>query len=79
MKEIGTFEAKTHLSALLDEVARGVEVVITRRGVAVARLIPAASPRRTGVGDPIARAKAFAKGQSLGHVSWKKLRDEDRS
>ena len=41
MKEIGTFEAKTHLSALLDEVARGVEVVITRRGVAVARLVPA--------------------------------------
>ena len=78
MKEIGTFEAKTHLSALLDEVARGVEVVITRRGVAVARLVPAASPRRTGVGDPIARAKAFAKGQTLGQVSWKKLRDQGR-
>ena len=59
MKEIGTFEAKTHLSALLDEVARGAEVVITRRGVAVARLVPAGSPRRAGTGDPIARAKTF--------------------
>ena len=78
MKEIGTFEAKTHLSALLDEVARGAEVVITRRGVAVARLVPAASRRRAGVGDPIARAKAFAKGQTLGQVSWKKLRDAGR-
>ena len=78
MKEIGTFEAKTHLSALLDEVARGVEVVITRRGVAVARLVPAGSPRRTGTGDPIARAKAFAKGQTLRRLSWKKLRDEGR-
>ncbi len=78
MKEVGTFEAKTHLSALLDEVARGVEVVITRRGVAVARLVPAASPRRTGVGDPTARAKAFAKGQKLGRQSWKKIRDEGR-
>jgi len=78
MKEIGTFEAKTHLSALLDEVARGIEVVITRRGVAVARLVPAGAPRRTNAGDPVARAKAFAKGQTLGRLSWKKLRDDGR-
>ena len=78
MKEIGTFEAKTHLSALLDEVARGVEVVITRRGVPIARLVPAGSPRPSGAGDPIARAKAFAKGQTLGRLSWQKLRDEGR-
>ncbi len=78
MKEIGTFEAKTHLSALLDEVARGVEIVITRRGVAVARLVPAGASRRTGAGDPIARAKAFAKGQRLARLSWKKFRDQGR-
>ena len=78
MKEVGTFEAKTHLSALLDEVAGGAEVVITRRGVAVARLVPASAPRRSGAGDPIVRAKAFAKGQTLGRLSWKKLRDEGR-
>jgi prevent-host-death family protein len=77
-KQIGTFEAKTHLSALLDEVARGVEVVITRRGVAIARLVPADSPRRSGAGDPIARARAFAKGQTLGRLSWKGLRDAGR-
>ena len=78
MKSIGTFEAKTHLSALLDEVAEGAEVVITRRGVAVARLVPAGAPRRSGAGDPYARARNFAKGQTLGRVSWKKLRDEGR-
>ena len=78
MREIGTFEAKTHLSALLDEVARGEEIVITRRGVAVARLVPAGSARRTVAGDPIARARAFAKGQTLGRLSWQKLRDEGR-
>jgi prevent-host-death family protein len=78
MKEVGTFEAKTRLSALLDEVASGVEVVITRRGVAIARLVPAGSPRRSGIGDPIARAKAFAKKQTLAPISWKKLRDEGR-
>jgi prevent-host-death family protein len=78
MKEIGTFEAKTHLSALLDEVARGAEIIITRRGIAVARLVPAGAARRSGAGDPIARAKAFAKGQTLERLSWMKLRDEGR-
>ncbi|HWH82325.1 MAG TPA: type II toxin-antitoxin system prevent-host-death family antitoxin [Burkholderiaceae bacterium] len=78
MKEVGTFEAKTHLSALLDEVARGAEVTITRRGVAVARLVPAEAAPRSPAGDPIARAKAFAKHQSLGRLSWKALRDEGR-
>jgi prevent-host-death family protein len=78
VKEIGTFEAKTQLSALLDDVARGVEIVITRRGVAVARLIPTNALRPGAVGDPIARAKAFAKQQTLGRLSWKTLRDEGR-
>ena len=78
MKAVGTFEAKTHLSALLDEVAGGAEVVITRRGVAVARLVPAHTPRRSVKGDPTLRAKAFAKQQTLGRVAWKTLRDEGR-
>jgi prevent-host-death family protein len=40
MKTVGLAEAKTHLSALLDAVEAGDEVVITRRGQAVARLVP---------------------------------------
>ncbi len=40
---VGTSEAKNRLSELLDEVAKGTEVVITRRGTPVARLIPAAT------------------------------------
>ena len=39
--EIGAFEARTKLSALLDPVEAGEEVVITRRGRPVARLISA--------------------------------------
>lgn len=39
MKQIGIFEAKTHLSALLDEVEKGGEVTITRHGKPVARLV----------------------------------------
>ncbi|MGQ0617886.1 MAG: type II toxin-antitoxin system Phd/YefM family antitoxin [Acidimicrobiia bacterium] len=45
-KSVGVHEAKTHLSRLLDEVAAGDEVVITRRGIEVARLVPARRPSR---------------------------------
>lgn len=50
-KSVGVHEAKTHLSRLLEEVAVGGEVVITRRGEAVARLAPMSPPvpRRLGI------------------------------
>ena len=48
MREIGTFEAKTHLSALLEEVARGETIVITKRVRAMARLTPPEEPDRDG-------------------------------
>jgi prevent-host-death family protein len=41
MTSVGAFEAKTHFSRLLERVERGEEIVITRRGKAVARLVPA--------------------------------------
>ena len=44
--EIGAYEAKTHLPALLDRVARGESIIITRRGKPVAELRP------LGGGDP---------------------------
>ena len=37
---IGAFEAKTHLSQLLDKVQNGNEIVITKRGKPIARLVP---------------------------------------
>ena len=54
--EVSTFEAKNRLSALLAEVERGVEVTITRRGVPVAKLVPA------GPGFDRARARRAAAG-----------------
>jgi prevent-host-death family protein len=39
-KSVGVHEAKTHLSRLLEDVAAGEEVVITRRGEEVATLVP---------------------------------------
>jgi prevent-host-death family protein len=50
-KSVGVHEAKTQLSRLLEQVAAGEEVVITRRGEAVARLVPTQGPpaRRLGI------------------------------
>lgn len=36
----GVFDAKNRLTALLDQVEGGAEIVITRRGHPVARLVP---------------------------------------
>jgi prevent-host-death family protein len=48
MRRIGAYEAKTHLPRLLDEVAGGQVITITKHGVAVAVLGPvSASPTRT--------------------------------
>jgi prevent-host-death family protein len=40
MREVGSFEAKTHLSELLAAVEAGETVTITRRGKPVAQLVP---------------------------------------
>jgi prevent-host-death family protein len=39
-KTVGAYEAKTHLPALLKQVERGKEIVITRRQRPIARLVP---------------------------------------
>jgi prevent-host-death family protein len=41
MKHVGMFEAKTNLSSLVEEVEKGGEVVITRHGKPVAKIVRA--------------------------------------
>jgi prevent-host-death family protein len=41
IRKIQSSEAKNKLSTLIDQVEHGVEILITRRGKAVARLVPA--------------------------------------
>ena len=40
MAEVSVHEAKTHLSRLLSRVAAGEEIVITRAGKPIAKLVP---------------------------------------
>lgn len=74
MKTVGAFEAKTHLSQLLDQVEQGETITITRHGQPVAQLVPAKPAR-----DPEALAalveeiKRTRKGRSLGGLKIKDL------
>lgn len=78
MITVGAFEAKTHLSMLLDRVAAGEEVVITKHGKPVARLVSARSIDTERVGTAFEQLKALRKGTTLGGLSWRELRDEGR-
>ncbi len=44
MIEIGAFEAKNKLAELLDRAENGEEIIITRHGKQVARLLPIQKP-----------------------------------
>ena len=77
-RSVGAFEAKTHLAALLDAVAAGEQITITRHGRPVARLVPPDDQARPDVAGTIERLRAFNASQSLGGLSWRDLRDEGR-
>ena len=51
MIEVGTYEAKTRLSELIDKVEAGETVVITRHGRPVVRLVAEEGVRRARRGD----------------------------
>jgi prevent-host-death family protein len=79
MHTVGVFEAKNRLTALLDEVEGGGEVIITRRGKPVARLVAAElgfnrdKARRAAEGLRMA-----SKGQTLGDLTLRELITEGR-
>ncbi len=78
MIKVGAFEAKTHLSALLDKVSRGEEVLITKRGKAVARLVPAEQADQSRIDTAISELLTLRKEVTLAGADWKTLRDEGR-
>ena len=79
VREIGAFEAKNKLGQLLDWVEAGEEVVITRRGRVVARLVPpcpAADPEQAR--NAAAAIRAMSRGVTLGGLKVKDLIAEGR-
>jgi len=78
MTTVGSFEAKTHLAALLDRVEKGESIEITRRGVPVARLVPAGSSERPDLAALAQEIRELRKGQLLRGLSIRKLIEEGR-
>jgi prevent-host-death family protein len=77
MKQVGVYEAKTHLPKLLDEVERGETVVITRHGRPVAKLVPV-SGRQRSVQEAIEAMREFRRGRTLDGIKIKDLIEEGR-
>ena len=59
IREVGVFEAKTHLSRLLDEVASGETIYITKHGKRVAELRPPEQVKRTKAKFGCAKGPGF--------------------
>lgn len=79
MKHFGAYEAKTHLSRLLDEVERGASFAITKHGRPVALLVPVATGRPgMSASDAIAGLRRFRAGRRLGGISLRELIDDGR-
>jgi prevent-host-death family protein len=77
--EVGIFEAKTRLSELVDQVAtNGEEVVITKRGRPVARLLPTAS-EESAVETALALLLAARQASVSGTSSLRDLIDDGRA
>jgi prevent-host-death family protein len=76
MNTIGLFDAKTHLSALLERVAQGEEITITKHGVPVALLVPVANRRKKDPKKVAERIRASRRGARLEGVTIRQLLEE---
>ncbi|MGH8014557.1 MAG: type II toxin-antitoxin system Phd/YefM family antitoxin [Candidatus Binataceae bacterium] len=76
--EVDLFEAKTHLSALIDRVTRGEQITITRHGTAVARLVCADEQRRRDPKEAVMRIRELRRGLALKGENIRSLIEEGR-
>lgn len=65
MRQVGVFEAKNRLSALLALVENGEEIIITRHGQPVARLVAAKLINRAGAARAVEAIRNLRVGQAL--------------
>ena len=78
METVGAYEAKTHLTQLLERVAKGERITITKHGVPVATLQPADSSKRMPVHDVIDQLKKFRSCHRLDGLSIREMIEEGR-
>ena len=78
MEAVGAYEAKTHLAQILDRVAEGERFTISRHGVPVAILQPAAPAKQISVRSAIEQIRNFRKGRRLAGLSLRDLIEAGR-
>ena len=79
MTTIGSYEAKTHLPELLERVAKGEKILITRRGQPVAMLVPPQEEKKA-VHEVVEDMLAFRdrRNCTLGGLTFRDLVEEGR-
>ena len=78
---VGSYEAKTHLPALLERVARGETIVITKHGRPVAELVPPPNVEKPDVKKVVEEMLAYRDKQNRtlgGDLTFRRMIDEGR-
>lgn len=78
MSSVGVFEAKARLSELIDQALAGKDVVITRHGRPVARIVAEKAAGPKDVKAAIAEIKRFRKSLRTGRINLRALIAEGR-
>ncbi len=78
METVGAYEAKTHLSKLLERVIKGERITITKHGVPIAVLQPLESLRKAEPKRVIAELHKFRSKNRLNGLSLRNMIEEGR-
>jgi prevent-host-death family protein len=78
MITVGSFEAKTQFSSLLRKVELGEEILITRHGRTVAKIVPCGGEEKPDAASLVASIIEISDRSKSGPESWKDLRDLGR-
>ncbi len=78
MKSIGAYEAKTHLARLLDEVAKGERITITKHGRPVAILVPPDTVPALDTDALMRQMREFRKAHPLRGITIQELIEDGR-
>jgi len=78
METVGAYEAKTHLPKLLERVAEGHSITITKHGVPVAVLGPYDPEKNVDVREVIQALREFRESNRLDDLSIREMIEEGR-
>ena len=78
MDSVGAYEAKTHLPKLLERVAKGDHITITKHGVPVAVLQPYDPDKNVDIKAVISALREFREGNRLAGLSIREMIEAGR-